>query len=785
MKIITLVNFSGMKYFAFVISIMIAISAYATEKTQDRFIDIDPDKPWHLSADEISYDDKNNQYIASGNVVITKKDIQISADFVLFNYKTMNVIATGHVLVTVKEDFLAGSSLEFDLETETGTIDDGTIFIKANHFYIKGDNIKKTGDDTYTADKASISTCDGDKPAWKITGRNLKITIEGYGFAKHATFWIKSIPVMYTPYIVFPVKLKRQTGLLPPQMGYSTRNGIEYTQPFFWAINKSSDATFYEHHLQHRGDKIGLEYRYIFSKDSKGTLMYDYLNDRKIDDGTGTSSKDWGYEDDDVLRPNSDRYWFRMKNNQEMPLGFSAKLNLDIVSDQDYLHEFRDGFTGFDETDEYFYNNFGRDLDDYDDSTRVNSLNLNKNWSNYSLNFETRWYDNVIIRRQEEPDTTLQKLPFIELDGSKQRFFGTPFYFDLNTEYTRFYRKDGTPSENITSCHRTDAYPRLYLPLRFKNYFTFEPSYGIRATAWRIDEYESTPPENDMTQNRVIYDTKLDLSTEIFKTFDINGKTIDRIKHSVKPQIIHVYIPDKTQDQYPYFDSIDRISKTNLVTYSITNTFTSRYKQYINKEAEVNEDSNESFYLKYHEFMRFKLEQSYDINEAGETDPLKWANKETKQPFSPIKGTLELVPVRYFLMDADAEWSQYDNEIISHNVAARLFDKRGDSLFVEHRYERDSSESIQDGKESIYTKCILTISDRISTYGEYERNIYYNEDIKKGAGFLYKSQCWSIEAIYTDEAGEQKCLFLVNLHGLGGLRSGITTSEREESLEVD
>lgn len=766
-----------MKYLAFIISIVVAIAAYAEEKIHERFPDDSSDQPWHIIADEISYDEKVNHYIASGNVVATKKDIKITADFVRFNYKTMKVFASGHVFMTSKEDFLTGSSLEIDLEAETGTIYEGTLFIKENHFYIKGHTIKKVGDNTYTADKASISTCDGDEPAWKITGRNLKVTIEGYGFAKHAAFWIKRVPMMYTPYFIFPVKLKRQTGLLVPQMSYSDRNGLEYTQPFFWAINQSTDATFYEHHIQHRGDKVGMEYRFVLNENSKGTLMVDYLNDRKIDDGTGSSSKDWGYEDDGELRPNSDRYWFRMKHNQAMPLGFSAKLDLDILSDQDYLHEFKDGYTGFDETDYYFYKNFGRDLDDYNDSTRVNRLNLNKSWPNYSLNFETRWYDNVVIRRQKDVDTTLQKLPLIEFDGSRQQFFKTPFYFDLDTEYTRFYRKDGTPSENVTSCHRVDAHPRFYLPLMFKNYFTFEPSYGIRATAWNIDEYDNTPTESDRTQNRVIYDTKLDLSSEIYKTFDFNGKTIDRIKHAVRPQIVHDYIPEKDQDEYPSFDSLDRINKKNLVTYSITNTFTSRSK-YFKKGSGQNEDNNELHYYTYREFMRIKLEQSYDINEANETDPLKWANTETKQPFSTIKGTLEFAPLNYFSMDANAEWTPYENEIVSHNVMAQLSDKRGDKLFVEHRYERDS-------KESIYTHCSLMISDRLSAYGEYERNIYDKEDIKKGAGFLYEAQCWSIEAIYTDEADEQKYQFMVNLLGLGGVRTGFTTREEEENLHVD
>jgi LPS-assembly protein len=89
--------------------------------------------------------------------------------------------------------------------------------------------------------------------------------------------------------------------------------------------------------------------------------------------------------DDQYLRPNKDRYWFRMKHDQELPSGFSGRLDLDIVSDQDYLNEFKKGYSGFDETKKYFLSEFGREIDDYNDPVRVNRLNIFKNWNLYSL----------------------------------------------------------------------------------------------------------------------------------------------------------------------------------------------------------------------------------------------------------------------------------------------------------------------------------------------------------------------------------------------------------------
>jgi len=753
----------------FVLFFLIVTSIHTSAQEKSRLLKDDPKAPWHIVADEIHYDDTINKYIAKGNVTITKQDKNLSADYVRFDQKNMKAFANGHVIMTAGQDILTGSRMEMDLNAETGTVYNGTIFLQENHFYIKGDKLKKVGKDSYTADKASITSCDGDRPAWKITGRNLKITIEGYGFIKHSALWVRNVPVLYTPFLFFPAKLKRQSGLLAPQFGYSDRKGTEYIQPFYWAINQSSDATFYVDYMAHRGEKLGLEYRYVLDESSKGTLMYDFLNDRKVDDGSLDSSEKWGYEDDDVLRPNSNRYWFRMKHDQALPFDFSARLDIDIVSDQDYLHEFKEGLTGFNETNAYFLKTFGRDLDDYDDPVRTNSLNLNRIWPAYSLNAELLWYDNVINRRWEKTDTTLQRLPFIEFDGARQRIFSSSFYFDFDSEYTYFYREDGATG------HRMDAHPRVYLPYRYKNYFTIEPSVGVQETVWHLDKDEYSPSDKK-THNRQIYDTKLDLFSEVYQVFNVKGKSIEKIRHTIRPQIIWDYVPEKDQDKYPLFDDpdgieiqhqdeyslfddIDRIEKQNLVTYSITNTLTSKSKDNRQKKKthildKPNDHKNyHPLSYAYNRFCRFKLEQSYDINKEKDDDP---------EPFSPIYAELELIPGRYFSIDADAEWSHYDNEFRSRNIELNLWDNRGDKLFVEYRYTRDNSESVS-------TDLLLKVSDRISALSEYERDIYNGQVIKYGLGFLYESQCWSLDFRFISDENDYRYQFMIKLYGIGGI----------------
>ena len=732
---------------------VLLIFGHASAQESSQLFKDDKNVPWHIVADEITYDDKMKVYTGTGQVVITKKNKNLSADYVLFDQSTMEVSADGHVVMTVGENILTGSRMEMNLDAETGTVYDGTIFLQENHFYIKGDKIQKVGEDSYTADKASVSSCDGDQPAWKITGRNLKITVEGYGVVKHAALWAKKVPVLYTPYLVFPAKLKRQSGLLAPQFGYDDRKGAVYLQPLYWAINESSDATFYSHFMSQRGEKLGAEYRYVLDEQSKGTLMFDFLDDRKVDDGSPGSDQ-WGFDGDDVLRPNSDRYWFRAKHDQALPSGFLARLDIDYVSDQDYLREFQYGYNGFDETRAYFNKVFGRELDEYDNPVRLNRLNVNRNWSLYSLNAELRWYDDVINRRQSETDDTLQQLPAITFDGAKQKILTSPFYFDLKSEYTYFY------SEDALRGHRGDVYPRLYLPYRFRNYFSFEPSVGVRETVWHFDKDEDGPSDKS-TLNRNMYDVKVDLSSEIYHIFNLNGEGVQRIKHTVMPQIIYDYIPEKDQSEFPLFDSLDRIERKNNVTYSLTNTLTSKSGTPTENRATpptdklVNDDRYEPLTHTYNQFCWFKLEQSYDIDKANEDDP---------EPFSPINIRLQIFPRKYFAIDADADWSHYDSAFRSRNIALTLWDPRGDKLFVSHRYKIDAS-------ESVYTDLHLKISDSLSVVAEYERDIFNGNNLKSGLGFLYETQCWSLYTKYLKEGDDQKIGFMIELRGIGGVGS--------------
>ena len=362
--------------------------------------------------------------------------------------------------------------------------------------------------------------------------------------------------------------------------------------------------------------------------------------------------------------------------------------------------------------------------------------------------------------RWEESDDTLQQLPVIQFNGVKQQAFGTGVFWDLDSEYTYFYREDGERS------HRADIYPRAYLPLRWKNFLSVEPSAGWRQTAWVMDRREDDTL--DRSTYRQLIDARLDLSTELSKVMGSPVAAVDRIRHSARPRVIYEYIPDQDQSDLPFFTALDRVDEKNLVTYSLTNTLTARTTKTFRATTKARDrlvSANETGLTKpvqggpltptsfnYHRFCRFYLEQSYDIAAARDDQP---------EPFSDIYGELEFNFGRYVAVDSNARYNPYDNNISSHNIGAAIADHRGDRLWIEHSYQKDAFESIR-GTLSV------KLTDRLTARGEYERNLLDETDIIKGAGFLYTAQCWSVDFFYAREGEDNKFLFSINLMGIGG-----------------
>ncbi|MBW1616440.1 MAG: LPS-assembly protein LptD [Deltaproteobacteria bacterium] len=705
-------------FFFIFIGFIIAFDCYAkclSEAEQKK-----AEAPWRISADEVKYNKDKDQFAAKGNVVIKKANRLLTADFVTFDKKKMTASAVGNVIFITGEDKLEGTGIDINLANETGIVYDASLFYKKTNFYIKGDHIEKTSKNSYKLKQGSFTSCTGAKPAWQITGKNMKVTLNGYGTATNIMFKVKDMPIFYSPFIIFPAKTERQSGFLMPALSYSSRKGVDITLPYFWAIDKNQDTTFYLNHIGERGEKLGAEYRYKLTENSKGTLMLDFLHDKERDND---------FNSDGYIRTNSDRYWLRGRVDHLLPSDFAAKLVLDMPSDQDYLTEFKTGMTGYNETNEYYEENFYTSLEDYTDYVRKNRLNISKSWDKYILNIDGVMYEDIRVGLDRRQDKSFYKLPSIAFDALKQKMGDTPLYFDFKSLYFYYYGEN-TPKEM-----KADIYSRFYLPLSIAEHFHFEPSVGLRAAYTKIYDYKDNTPNYSSTDQT--YDVRLDLSSLLFNIFDTDIKNIEKIKHTIIPRITYEYVPEEKIASY--FE--EEIETKNLITYSITNNLIAKQ----NLMSDISDKKNK---IAYNRFLRFKISQSYDFN------------KET-EPFSDIAAEAYISLGKYLFLTGEAEWSPYTGDFTSHDKGITIRDNRDDALSLEHRYKKGESESIA-------ADINLKIDDNMEVYGSYEKNLYTGSSIEYKAGFLYGAQCWALALEYLNEKdGDTKFEVLLKLKGLG------------------
>ena len=740
-----------------------------------RLAPLDPQLPWTIEADRVRYDQSRDEYIAEGSVVIAKMDRSISADRVRYSRQTMIIFAEGHVTVTTGSDILSGSYLEFDMESEKGYLDDGVVFMKENNYHLKGDRIEKVGADLYSIDRGVITTCDGSPPDWKISGSDIKVHDDGSGAAWNALVYVRDVPLLYFPYVSFPARNKRQSGFLFPEFGYTQRKGAFYNQPFYWVIDDQSDATFYLEYMSERGVKPGLEYRYYLTRDAKGAILFDFLHDEQIDNGEGNSSKDWGYDDSGgvFLRPNRDRYWFRMSHYNPLPGGATGRLDLDIVSDQDYLRMFKTGYMGFEDSRVFFNKFFGRVLDDFDDPVRVNQLLISKAWPSFSFDAGTLLYDDT-NKGQNWKDVT-QRLPVARFAAPKQAVAESPFMYNLSSEYDNFWRERGF------GVQRMDAWPRLYYPYFVPPYLTIEPSVGWRQTVW--DQYQTEDTDawsDDGYFHRELYDTRVVVGTDFYKIYDVDGESLKRIKHRVLPEVAHTYVPEANQDDLPNIDSRDRIENRNRISYSLTNTLTSKSLRLPpGKEAAEHEESEGAVIspegdYDYRDFLRWKVGQYYDFARHF-------------QPFSTVLSKLTLSPAEKMSFDNEVAYNTYTNLPDRFNFSVTLGEKQKGHLTIGYRYIRDTIQDAKDNNDeyeygqivepettteqqqinSLYTEARIGLTDNFSLLASYERDFVDDRIPAYGLGFIYESQCWVLEAVFGLQEEDVGLRIRMRLKGIG------------------
>ena len=579
--------------------------------------------PIRIRADHIAYDGRDDSYLAEGRVEAWEGNRKLVADRIFLNGRTSEAEATGNVILIQGDDILRSARMKINLETNLGIIIQGSLFLKEKNLTLRGEEIERLGEDTYRIRNGNFTTCEGDSPAWRFSGRDTLVTLEKYASVWGATFEVKNVPVLYLPYLIFPVKTKRQTGFLNPRISFSDIGGLELDNAYFWAISKNMDATFYLDIGAIRGVGEGVEYRYVRNKESRGTVYGYHIRETDA----------YREKRTDPLDRSPDRWQWEVQHEEYFTPNLFSRMR----------------FLGF--SDRQYFKDYGLTTEERSSEQAYSFVSLTQNWERFSLFGEARY---TVDLRQEDK-TTLQNYPLVQFVGVRQPVFGSPFYFSVDSSYGYSWREQGDLG------HRLDLAPRLSLPLRW-GFFEITPDLGARETVYRSRN------GTEETLSRELWDFKTTVASEISRVFDVGWKGVSKLKHLIRPEITYAYVPDVDQRKIPGYDVA--VPKSNAVTYGIT-------QRLIGKVEEGRGKTH------YHEFAYFKLSQTYDFFEATrEVIP----GSPLPQAFSVINSELKFNWLKYIRVGNVAAYDPNKAIFLNSYTLGELNDGRGDGLQVEHTW---------------------------------------------------------------------------------------------------
>jgi LPS-assembly protein len=481
---------------------------------------------------------------AAGGVEIQYQDVKLTADRVEIDLETQVATATGDVVFDQGPRRITATQATFDLRTKTGTFEEATAFVQPD-YYFRGARVEKVGEDVYTVDDGVFTSCSGDNPSWSFRLGRARVEIEGYARIRNASMRVKKVPVLYTPYIVWPAKQERTSGLLIPEIGYSERKGTELGLAYYQTLGRSFDTTFHVDAFTEGYLGLGNELRYRPTEGTRGIFVGYAVRDPEAEDVEGLDEWRWKVDWDHVT--------------EDLPWDLRGVLS---------YHDF---------SDFQFFRDFERDFDRNTIRTLESRGFVSGDWGAHSLNVlvnEQQTFLGPATQQNPERTITQAKLPEIEYRLRPTRIFGeAPLYLDVLSSLS-YLSLDRQRNYN-DSYGRFDLFPRLTVPLRTVPWLSLSLNAGGRMTwygnsIYSNAEFGQLPPEErdnrfkDEALTRAVPVAGAEIVGPSFsRIFDAEAGGFTKFKHVVEPRFTATWLGDfEEQENVPVFDEVDNLRNT-------------------------------------------------------------------------------------------------------------------------------------------------------------------------------------------------------------------------------
>jgi LPS-assembly protein len=589
-----------------------------------------------MYADNAEFFLKQHRLLLTGNVSLAQGDGQISADRADFNTETkIGIFYNARGIANIKPP---------KQQIRPGAPAPPPVSNQPTDVYFFGDTVEKIGPRKYRITNGGFTTCVQPTPRWDLHADTVVLNVDHYTLLKNAVLTVKGVPMLYVPLMYYPTKREdRATGFLLPTYGSSTLRGQQIHNAFFWAIDRSQDATIQHEWYSKVGQGVAGEYRYNFGGGDDGSLTTHFLDQHAttydLDDGTTQP----------VAASRS--YDLRGGLNQALPGGFRARASVDYFSSLTVNQTYNSSVYNASSNMRNFGGNIAGSIAGY-------TINATANRNEYFTDAN----DSSVIGSG----------PQVDIARTERPLFGSQVYFAVNAQYARLLSENkgittvedtATPFDIDQGLTRLDVTPQIRYPFKKWQWFTVNSTFSWRDTYYtRSEEGAAAVPTTnpngvvDTAVNRRFFTAQAQITGPVFnRIWDTPGNGFaEKFKHSIEPYL--TIARTSSIDNYNNIvkiDSVDTIIGGNTsFVYGLTNRFFAKRHPAAGRPAVSSE------------ILDVQLEQTYYTEAAAAAVDPRYATSFTTLPtdttaatnFSPIALTVRAIPTNELNASIRAEF---------------------------------------------------------------------------------------------------------------------------------
>ena len=674
-----------------------------------------------LRADRLEGD--RARVTAEGDVELRTRRETVLADRLSYSIDDQTIRGEGNVVLRRGFDWITGPQVQYQRDTEVGFFRKPRFFVSEADAHGDASEIRFKGPGQYEASDASYTTCVAPRPDWYLQSEELEVdNLRKVGTAHGVSVHFLGAPVLYAPWLQFPLSNERKSGFLTPTLGSTGVRGFEATAPYYLNLAPNYDATITPRLMTKRGLMIGTQFRYLFGDaDAPLGAMNGEMNAEILPNDRQTGER---------------RYALAWAHNEQFRPWLAGYWNLNRVSDDTYFADFAD---------------------------RV-SITSQKTLPREGGLVATQGPWSVLARAQsyqtlQDPNAPVvppyNRLPQVLASLRDTDWLGLTW--SGTGEYARFSQEALVPNGE-----RFVLYPTLAWTRQGAAWFVAARA-GVHMREYLLDQ--TTPGLPDRHPSYAIPIASVDGGLVFERDLEILKTPLTQ---TLEPRAFYVYIPYRAQSDAPVFDTAlddfnfsqlfaenryignDRIGDANQLTLALTSRFLDRDTGGERLRLAV----GQRFYF---EDQRVSLNEP--LRSASTSDFLVSAEGRLSDAWS-------LASLLQYNFDA--------HEVERLNAGVRYTPQPGHVLNATWRYTRtlvDPTRGIEQIKQ-VDLSGQWPVADRWTLIGRWNYSISDRKTLEGVAGIEYNADCWVLRIVgqrltTTTQQATTSIFVQLELNGLG------------------